>query len=91
MPTFQLLIKGKVQGVFYRSTARHKARELNISGWIRNTNEGDVEAMISGEDKNLKLFIEWCKTGPAEADVTDVTVTQQPPMTFNSFEIKRHS
>ena len=59
MPTKRLLIKGKVQGVFYRATARDVAERIGITGWIKNTDEGDVEAMLTGTDDQLAEFTRW--------------------------------
>jgi len=72
MPTVHLLIKGKVQGVFYRASAKTAAESLHITGWVKNTPEGHVEALASGEDGDLRQFVEWCRKGPAEAVVSEV-------------------
>ncbi len=87
--TVHLLIKGKVQGVFYRASAKDVAEQLCINGWIRNTKEGDVEAMASGDEDRVKEFIEWCKKGPKRAEVTIVTVTEKEKEVFESFKITR--
>lgn len=89
MPTIHLLIKGKVQGVFYRATAKEIADKLNITGWIKNTDEGDVEAIVSGADEQLQQFISWCKQGPNNAKVEDVIVTPQSETAFYDFKIIR--
>ena len=60
MPTVHLLIKGKVQGVFYRATAKTIAKENRVTGWIKNTKEGDVEAMVSCTKEQLEKFVAWC-------------------------------
>ncbi len=89
MPTVHLLIKGKVQGVFYRATTKDVADEYGITGWIRNTKEGDVEAEASGTDDQLQRFIEWCRLGPRRAVVIDVVVTEKPYKDFTEFKIIR--
>ncbi len=89
MPTMHLLIKGDVQGVFYRATAKKIADKLNLTGWIKNTKEGDVEAMITGKENQLEEFIEWCRNGPEKAGVEDVIVTQEKETSFDDFEIVR--
>ena len=78
MPTVHLLIKGKVQGVFYRASAKAAAEKLHITGWIKNTREGHVEALASGEEANLRQFVEWCQKGPEQAAVSDV-IELAPP------------
>ena len=75
MSAVHLLIKGKVQGVFYRASAKKKAMEFGVSGWIKNTEEGNVEAKVSGSDISLQNFIKWCKQGPGNAVVIDVIAT----------------
>jgi acylphosphatase len=87
MPTDHLLIKGKVQGVFYRATAKKVADKLQITGWIKNTDKGDVESMVTGTSESLNEFINWCKQGPDSAIVSVVTVTPQPEKSFHEFKI----
>jgi acylphosphatase len=87
--TVQLLIKGKVQGVFYRASAKDVAEHLCVNGWIRNTKEGGVEAVVSGDEDRVKEFIEWCKKGPKKAEVTKVLVTEKEAQSFDGFKITR--
>jgi acylphosphatase len=87
--TVHLLIKGKVQGVFYRASAKDVATQLNLNGWIRNTKEGDVEAVVTGDEDLVKEFIEWCKKGPRKAEVDKVEVTEKSDEQFFGFTIVR--
>jgi acylphosphatase len=89
MATIHLLIKGKVQGVFYRASAKEKAQALGLKGWIRNTKDGDVECVASGDEKATGQFIEWCKMGPAKASVTSVDVKPVDDEEFDGFQIRR--
>lgn len=89
MPTIHLFIKGKVQGVFYRASAKETADTLGLTGWIRNTREGDVEAMVTGEATQLHKFELWCKQGPGDAKVSYLNVTEQEETPFNGFTIRR--
>ena len=89
MPTVHLLIKGRVQGVFFRATAKDVADETGVKGWVKNTEEGNVEIMASGTDEQLKKFTEWCSVGPRKAIVTDVVSTQMPDENFDEFKILR--
>ncbi len=89
MQTVHLLISGRVQGVFFRETARKVAEKLNITGWIKNTANEKVEAMITGEENDVNDFIKWCKTGPDRASVEEVMVSKQPETFFKEFEVKR--
>lgn len=70
-------ISGRVQGVFYRSTTRDRAEQLGLTGWVRNTSDGEVEAIFEGEETAIKDMIVWCYKGPRSADVSDVTVEYQ--------------
>lgn len=89
MPTIHLLIKGKVQGVFYRASARDEAEKLGITGWIKNTPDGDVEALVSGDDEKLSRFVNWCKIGPRRARVYDVLSEPAAEQVFQQFLIVR--
>jgi acylphosphatase len=88
METYHLLIKGKVQGVFYRDSARKEAKRLGISGWVKNTMEGNVEALITGDENQLNTFVAWCREGPPLAKVDDVIVTKTDLQQFSSFTIE---
>ena len=89
MPTIHLRIEGKVQGVFFRASAKKIARKLKLTGWIKNTKDGNVEVIATGNQEPLQEFIHWSKKGPENAMVENVFVTQQPEVLFNDFEIVR--
>ncbi len=89
METMHLIISGKVQGVFFRASAKKKADELSIVGWIRNMKEGNVEAVVTGDTQQIEDFIQWCKSGPANAVVEDIHIQKQEFRAFNSFKITR--
>ena len=65
-------VSGRVQGVFFRASAREIARELGLSGWIRNLADGRVEALASGSPEALDAFGRWLARGPDRARVTGV-------------------
>ncbi|MGE4519692.1 MAG: acylphosphatase [Desulfobacteraceae bacterium] len=67
-----LLIKGRVQGVAFRWYAMKKAVELDISGYVKNNSNGDVEALIEGDERKVEAMIKWCRTGPPSADVREI-------------------
>jgi acylphosphatase len=89
MKTVHIEIEGKVQGVFFRARAKEIAEIHKISGWIRNTDDGKVEACISGEDDAVEEFISWCKYGPEEAKVENVSVNYAPVKKFDKFRVIR--
>ncbi|MCC7528064.1 MAG: acylphosphatase [Candidatus Melainabacteria bacterium] len=70
----KLKIHGRVQGVFFRQSAREKARELGLSGWVKNMPDGTVEAVAAGPENVVNELIAWCKKGPAYARVDKVNV-----------------
>ena len=87
MQTLHIKVKGKVQGVFYRATATEVAGEIGIQGWVRNTEDGDVEIMATGSDEQLEAFLDWCRKCPAGARVDDVVFAQKDETTFEGFSI----
>lgn len=89
MKTVRLKIKGRVQGVFFRARAKEVAEMHKISGWIKNTDDGNVEACITGEDKAVEEFIGWCKHGPERAEVEDVLVNYVDVKKFDKFSVIR--
>jgi len=89
MKTVHLLISGKVQGVFFRESAKELAEEINIGGWIKNRNDEKVEALITGDENDVNDFISWCHSGPSKAEVSEVIVSQQPETSFEKFKVIR--
>ena len=90
MKTVHLEITGKVQGVFFRAKAKEVAKIHKISGWIRNTDDDKVEALITGMDDDVEKFILWCKHGPEKAKVKDVVITYKNEIKiFDTFEVIR--
>ena len=88
MKCVSLKISGKVQGVFYRQSAKSEAIALGINGWIRNNPDGSVEALVAGNEKSLEQFIKWAKRGPLMAKVEKVDIKEQiSEANLASFEI----
>jgi acylphosphatase len=71
----QCLVGGRVQGVFYRATAAHRARELGIKGYARNLPDGRVEVLAVGDASAVNTFVEWLWTGSSASKVTSVDAT----------------
>jgi acylphosphatase len=70
-----LIITGRVQGVGFRFYAERKARELGVTGWVRNRRDGSVEAVIQGSYGAVETMIAWARRGPPSAVVVEVRVT----------------
>ncbi len=87
MTTQYVIIKGKVQGVFFRASAKKTAVRLKITGWVRNTNTGNVELVAQGEAGNVEEFISWCRKGPEDARVESVTIEHAEKQDFSTFQI----
>jgi acylphosphatase len=72
-------IRGRVQGVFFRAEARSRAESLGLSGWIRNTPDGGVEALFEGDPERVDSMVAWCRRGPSGARVDEVEVAEAEP------------
>jgi acylphosphatase len=84
-----VIIRGGVQGVFFRSETKDEAEKLGVSGWVRNLSDGKVEAVFEGEQENVQELIEFCKQGPPGARVTGIDVTwENYTGEFRDFEIR---
>ena len=70
--TFQVVVSGKVQGVFFRSSLKNLADGLSITGWTRNLADGTVEALLQGDETRVRKVIDWCHIGPRNAHVDSV-------------------
>jgi acylphosphatase len=69
-----VLVSGVVQGVLFRATTRDRAQQLGVSGFVRNTPDGRVEAVFEGEKENVEKMVEFCKSGPPGARVDHAEV-----------------
>lgn len=74
-----IIVKGKVQGVFYRKFTKQKAIELGLKGWVKNTDNGDVEILAQGNKEAVEQLSEWCRQGSPKAEVKDVEVKDIEP------------
>ena len=83
--TRRLVIRGLVQGVFYRESMRQEAARLEVTGWVRNCRDGSVEAVVSGTPEAVDAIVAWSRRGPADARVSGVDVTPAEGE-FGSFE-----
>jgi len=85
---FHAIIDGRVQGVGFRYSAQRKARDLGLTGWVRNKMDGTVEILAEGSPNKLAAFLSWLKSGPPFAFVTKVDHRPiHPRGTYTSFSI----
>jgi acylphosphatase len=76
MITRHLLISGRVQGVGYRAWMVQEAEKLGLRGWVRNLNDGRVEAMVHGAESDVETMIRQAWRGPAAAQVNNVAIEE---------------
>ncbi len=83
-----IFISGMVQGVGFRFFIKTNAQKLGLTGWVKNTEDGGVEAVFCGGKENIEKMIKLCKKGPMLAEVKHVGFDWEEPETFDEFKIK---
>lgn len=89
MKHISIVIKGKVQGVFFRASAKDRAEDLNISGYVENRRNGSVFIEAEGEEGQLAKLVAWCNDGPPHAHVSSVEVEDGEVSGMKGFTIRR--
>lgn len=84
-----VFVSGRVQGVYYRANTREQARERGVDGWVRNLDDGRVEAVFEGPEDAVEGMVEWCHEGSPAASVEDVEAEYGEPEGHEGFEIRR--
>lgn len=74
-----MIVRGRVQGVYFRASTRDRARQLGLAGWVRNCADGSVELIAEGETAKIEQLVTWCHSGPRGAVVSEVRVEWQEP------------
>lgn len=82
-----LIISGHVQGVFFRSKTKARARAIQVNGWCKNNSDGTFEAVFEGEEDKLKTLLKWCTKGPEGAQVTNIEEHWEEEEGLEGFEI----
>ncbi|MBW2505362.1 MAG: acylphosphatase [Deltaproteobacteria bacterium] len=70
----KVTVEGLVQGVFFRQSTCEMAAQIGVSGWVRNRQDGQVEAIFEGEKNLVEKALAWCQSGPPAAQVTNIEV-----------------
>lgn len=83
-----VVITGRVQGVFFRARTQEHATRLGVAGWVANQPDGTVAAHFEGDPDAVAELLEWCHTGPPHAVVHDVQVTDTEPQGLTGFEVR---
>jgi acylphosphatase len=84
-----VLVSGTVQGVFFRATTRDEAHSRGVDGWVRNLDDGRVEAVFEGSESGVDALVDWCHEGSPAATVSAVDVEYEDPEGLDGFEIRR--
>jgi acylphosphatase len=81
----RVVVRGRVQGVFFRVETRDRARSLGLSGWVRNAPDGSVEAVFEGDRERIESMLAWCRRGPSLAQVDEVQAEWEEPVGEEGF------
>lgn len=84
----RVVVHGEVQGVFFRDTARREASRHNVSGWVRNTREGTVEAVFEGGRGDVERMVGFAEEGPPQAQVERVETFEEEPEGLEGFSTR---
>lgn len=84
----RVVVRGNVQGVFFRDSCRQKARSRGVAGWVTNRPDGAVEAVFEGDADAVQAMVDWCRQGPRGADVESVDEGTEEPEGLSGFDIR---
>ena len=85
----RVVVRGEVQGVFFRDSTQKEAQSRGVAGWVRNRDDGSVEAVFEGLADAVEAMVEWCRSGPSRADVEDMDVSlEEDPDDLEGFEVR---
>lgn len=83
-----VIIKGRVQAVFFRMNTARAAHRFGVCGWVKNRWDGNVEAVFEGDEDKVKAILEWCNTGDAPAKISSVDLEWEVfEGEYNTFDI----
>jgi acylphosphatase len=83
----RVVVQGRVQGVFFRDSCRREARSRQVAGWVRNNDDGTVEAVFEGNPDAVTTLVDWAHQGPTGAQVSRVQVTEEEPEGLSGFRV----
>lgn len=84
----RVVVHGRVQGVFFRDSARREADSAGVAGWAVNRPDGTVEAVFEGEQDGVERLVAFCRRGPRRAEVSRVEVAEERPEGLSGFSIR---
>lgn len=83
----RVVVRGRVQGVFFRGEAQARARSLGVAGWVRNDPDGSVQAVFEGDRSRVESMVDWCRRGPRGARVDEVGAVWEEPEGLDGFRV----
>jgi acylphosphatase len=84
----RVVVHGRVQGVFFRDSTEREASGRGLAGWVRNRDDGTVEAVFEGSPEDVHALVEFCGSGPSAADVDGVETAEEEPERLSGFEVR---
>ena len=84
----RVVVHGQVQGVFFRDSTQEEAGRAGVAGWVRNRDDGAVEAVFEGGPGAVERMVEFCRSGPSSADVERTDVSDEEPEGLSGFEVR---
>jgi acylphosphatase len=85
----QLIVRGRVQGVYFRASAQRECRRLGATGWVKNRSDGNVEMLVEGDENVIRDVMAWAQRGPSASRVEYVDVRWKSYTgEFDDFEIR---
>ena len=87
MKHINIIVTGKVQGVFFRASTKAVADQMGIKGLVRNEKDGSVYIEAEAEATFLDMFLEWCNEGPDKSVVENVEVSEGELKNYRNFEV----
>ena len=84
----RVLVSGRVQGVWFRESARDQATAAGADGWVRNLVDGRVEVVVEGPEAAVDRVVAWCRHGPPRARVDAVDVTTEAAVGETGFRVR---
>jgi acylphosphatase len=84
----RVLVSGRVQGVWFRESCRDEAVQAGVDGWVRNLDDGRVEAVLEGPAAAVDAVVAWCRQGPRRARVDRVEVVDEVPVGEQGFRVR---
>jgi acylphosphatase len=84
----RVIVKGRVQGVWFRGATQAEARAAGVAGWVRNRPDGSVEAVFEGPPAQVARLLAFCRQGPPSARVDGVEELEEPPEGLVGFSIR---